>query len=243
MRLAEMAKEMRFHNAFACFEELRLSLKTIKNQPPWGDYERDNDPRILNKTPFMVSRRFFGYANEDEDEFNEKCNQYHHIVFTDRKNIPRVDQIAGTQKLHYVAGFSDSKRSGEGIGNDQFRLVVGSYPCACLACRGLSIEKSPFEHIRNEEELWVRQKRPQDVVPRNANNNASFNQCEAELKTILGTDKITVKILTGALRKLNLPLSGLKHEKAERTTGSLSSNLTRTPDRSWPCMRLHGRRR
>jgi hypothetical protein len=101
-----------------------------------------------------------------------------------------MDKIACTQKLHSVAGCADSKQVGEGIGNDQFRLVVGSYPCACLACRGLSTEKCPFEHIRNKEELWVRQKRPQDVAPRNAN--------------------------TDALRKPNLPLSGLKHENAKR---------------------------
>jgi hypothetical protein len=85
-----------------------------------------------------------------------------------------------------------------------------------LACRGLSTEQCPFEHIRNEEELWVRRKRPQDVAPRNANNKAAFKVYEAELKTILGTDKITVKILKDALQKLNLPLSGLKHERAER---------------------------
>jgi hypothetical protein len=148
----------------------------------------------------------------------EKSNQYHHIVFTDRKNIPSMDQIAGTctQKLHFVAGFSDLKRSGEDIGNDQFRLVVGSYPCACLACRRLRTELCPFEHIRNEEELWIRRKRLQDVAPRNANNKASFKLYEAELTTILGTDNITVKILKDALQKLNLPLSGLKHERAER---------------------------
>jgi hypothetical protein len=127
-----------------------------------------------------------------------------------------MDQIAGTQELHYVAGYSDSKRPGEGIGNYQFRLVVGSYPCACLACRGLSTEKCPFEHIRNEQELWVRQKRPQDVAPRTASIKAAFKQYEAELKTILGAGNITVSSLVDALRKLNLPLSGLKHEKAER---------------------------
>jgi hypothetical protein len=46
--------------------------------------------------------------------------------------------------------------------------------------------------------------------------NASFKLYEAELTTILGTDNITVKILKDALQKLNLPLSGLKHERAER---------------------------
>jgi hypothetical protein len=88
--------------------------------------------------------------------------------------------------------------------------------CACLPCRGLSTEKCPFEHIRNEVELCVKQQRPQDIAPRNANDNAAFQRYETELKTILGNDNITVSSLTDALRKLNLPLSGLKHEKAEQ---------------------------
>jgi hypothetical protein len=45
---------------------------------------------------------------------------------------------------------------------------------------------------------------------------AAFQQYEAELNTILGVDKVTVKCLKAALRQRNLPLSGLKHEKAER---------------------------
>jgi hypothetical protein len=112
IRRAETSKEIRFNEAFICFDELRLALKTIKNQPP-GDYERDHDPRILNKTPFMVDRRFFGYATEDKDTFKERSNQYHHIVFTDRNNVSRMEQIAGTQKLHSVAGDSDSERPGD----------------------------------------------------------------------------------------------------------------------------------
>jgi hypothetical protein len=64
--------------------------------------------------------------------------------------------------------------------------------------------------------LWVRKKGLQDVAPRNVNNNATSKQYKVELKTILGTDNITVSSLTDALRKLNLPLSGLKHEKTER---------------------------
>jgi hypothetical protein len=98
---------------------------------------------------------------------------------------------------------SDSKRPGEGVGDDQFRLVVAPMPWACWACRGKSTQKCPHEHIRNEEELWVRQKRPGDVAPRNAINTAAFQQNEAELKTILGADKITVKCLTDALRQHN----------------------------------------
>jgi hypothetical protein len=216
IRRCEIAKEIRFNEAFVCFEELRGPLKTIKNQAPWHDYERDHDPRILNKTAFMVSRRFFGYATEDLETFRKLSNQYHHILFTDRDNVPRMEQIDGTQKLHSVAGDSDSKRPGEGVGKDQFRLVVASMPCACLACRGKSTQKCPYEHIRNERELWVQEKSLQDVTPRNANNIAAFQQYEAELQTILGVDKVTVKCLTAALRQRNLPLSGLKHEKAER---------------------------
>jgi hypothetical protein len=93
----------------------------------------------------MVSNRFFGYATEDKDTFRKLSNQYHVILFTDRNNVPRMEQIADTQKLHTIAGHSDSKRPGEGIGHHQFRLVVASMICACLACRGISTQKCPYE--------------------------------------------------------------------------------------------------
>jgi hypothetical protein len=51
--------------------------------------------------------------------------------------------------------------------------------------------------------------------PRNANNNAAFQQYEAEPKTILDVNNITVNCRTEALRQPNLPLSVLKREKAE----------------------------
>jgi hypothetical protein len=95
--------------------------------------------------------------------------------------------------LDYVTGDSESKRPGEGVGNYQFRLVFASISCACLSYRGRgSTQKCPYEPIRNERELWIRQNSLQDVTPRNANNNAAFQRYEAELKTILDVNSTTV---------------------------------------------------
>jgi hypothetical protein len=86
----ETTKEKRFHDAFICFEELLLSLRSIKNQPPaWGDYERDNDPRILNKIPFMVNRRFFGFATEDTDITSSSRIGKTFLVLWIRLPVPR----------------------------------------------------------------------------------------------------------------------------------------------------------
>jgi hypothetical protein len=60
------------------------------------------------------------------------------------------------------------------------------------------------------------QKSLQGLATRNADNNAKFQQYEAELKAILGIDNITVKCLTDALQQRILSLAVLKHEKAER---------------------------
>jgi hypothetical protein len=65
-------------------------------------------------------------------------------------------------------------------------------PYAGLACRGKNTQKYTYEHIRNGKELSDRQKSLQDVAPRNANNNAAFQQYEAEVKTILDVSNITV---------------------------------------------------
>jgi hypothetical protein len=57
-----------------------LSLLTQKPQadttPPWDEWERIEDPRILGKTPFKVTNRFVGYCNKDQAEFVARRNEF-----------------------------------------------------------------------------------------------------------------------------------------------------------------------
>jgi hypothetical protein len=161
----------------------------------------------------MVSRRLFGCATEDMDTFRKLSNQYHHILFTDRNNVPRVENIAGTQKLHSIAGDSGSKRPEERLSNDEFHLVVATMPCACLACRERPVEKKAPRSLRTNTSEMKKALGSTDAAPRSANNNAAFQQYEADRKTILDVGIITVNYRMEAFRQRNLPLSGLNTRK------------------------------
>jgi hypothetical protein len=112
-------------------------VKTIKNQPPWIAYERKRDPRILNKTPFVWSQGD-SLAMHMMTRIHSRKRAINSITLssTDRNNVPRMEKIAGAQKLQPLAEDSESKRLKEGAGNDTFRMVVASMPCAYLVCRG-----------------------------------------------------------------------------------------------------------
>jgi hypothetical protein len=42
----------------------RKELAKIKTRKPWGKWEAEADPRILDKMPFKVSKRIFGFVTE-----------------------------------------------------------------------------------------------------------------------------------------------------------------------------------
>jgi hypothetical protein len=62
----------------------RKELAKIKTRKPWEKWEAEADPRILDKTPFKVSKRIFGFVTEIKKEFEELRNKYKHILFSDR---------------------------------------------------------------------------------------------------------------------------------------------------------------
>ena len=107
-------EKVRFPNGFACYEKLRAHLSKIKTKKPWNEFEKNGNPKLLLRTPFTVSRRLFGFGTENKDEFEQLKNQYRHIVFTDRVNIPKMKRIDGTQKLHEVVGGTGVSRTIEG---------------------------------------------------------------------------------------------------------------------------------
>jgi hypothetical protein len=71
----------------------------------------------------LRSPEFSSLRNRGRDTFKESSN--HTSSSRIGNNIPRMDQIAGTQKLHYVTGYW-TQRPGKVLKNDQFHLVVGS---------------------------------------------------------------------------------------------------------------------
>jgi hypothetical protein len=122
------------------------------------------------------------------------------------KHPLRLWNIPGLDKRHKSFLLSETYKRfieinvGQTIGTEVFRLSV----CKCV--------RDP-------------QKTLQGLAARNAEYSAKFRKYEAELKTILGVDSVTVNCLTDALEQRNLSLAGLKHEKAERLV-SHHRNLT-----------------
>ena len=64
--------------------------------------------------------------------------------------------------------------------------------------------------------MGERDKNPVQKRPRNEQHQTTYQQYEPELHDILGTDKITCKLLATQLHLRNQPKSGRKHELAKR---------------------------
>jgi hypothetical protein len=214
MRQLELKNMCRFANAFDCFEKCRHALKTPKSAKPWDEYEKNSDVRILDKRPFMVNKRFFGYGTEDKDEFVRLRNRFHHIVHTDRENIPSMPRIKGTLKLHSVVGFLKPRTVEiSGRTTDQWQLVLADMPCACLSCRKMTEEACPFEHIKQERKVWVSATRAQsERTPR----STEYAELYEQVKNILEVDKLTKALLVDQLRLRNQPIAGNKDVLARR---------------------------
>jgi hypothetical protein len=150
-------KGIRFPHAWALFSKLRLLLNGKVSNVDWEALERACDDKIHDKGPFVVNERFVGLVVEDEDEANRLSNEFRHVIFSDRVNIPDSARIEGTQKLHSVAGHlpsQDTRKTTNG-GVTKYRLTVAANPCSCLPCRGLVDSGCPFVGVRDEREEWT----------------------------------------------------------------------------------------
>jgi hypothetical protein len=111
IRDQERSLQQRFPDALACFQKCRESLEIPKDRKPWEKWEEEKDPRILGKTNFVTSRRYFGFASDDKAQFDELREQYEHIVFTDRENKPpAIPRVKDTLKVHSAANNPASRQ-------------------------------------------------------------------------------------------------------------------------------------
>lgn len=85
-------------------------------------------------------------------------------------------------------------------------------PCACLSCRQLvTIEASPFRHIRQEREVKVSKQK--DQAPLRITGHDLLYEKE---KGILQVDRVTKNVLVEQLRLRNQALTGTKDILATR---------------------------
>ena len=58
----------RYPDAITCYKELKVNIAEPKNKKDWDKWEQEKDPKILDKTDFVTSKRYFGFATEDKVE-------------------------------------------------------------------------------------------------------------------------------------------------------------------------------
>ena len=101
-------RDVQMPTALECFKTLWSPLvSNFKMKKDWKKYEEELDKRILDKGKFTVTARHVGFATDSKDEYKKLGNEYGHIIFTDRSNVPTMKKLVGTQKLHEVQGESN----------------------------------------------------------------------------------------------------------------------------------------
>jgi hypothetical protein len=207
----------RLPSAWKCVEQLTGELEKPKSKnakKDWKGLEEKHDAKILEKSPFMVSNRFIGYGTEKKTEFDQLTTDGHkHIVFTDRENKETMSACKGTQALHEVTGFLTSR---EGRTGPEWKLQVSNIPCSCVYCRGAATDggECKFKYIQESREIWVKKIQRREQNPQ---HKETFDAWEVILRQHFGNEvKLTCDFLKGELRAKGLPVSGRKHELAER---------------------------
>jgi hypothetical protein len=219
IRALEIALDKRFPDGLSCFIHCKDALQFPKGQKDWKKYEADLDPKILDKATFTTSKRYFGFATDDKEQYEELRKEHDHIVFTDRDHVPSIPRIEGTHKLHSVVGDPLSWKL-LADGTTSYKLTVAEMPCACLVCRKkITDRECPFEHIRKEQILEVSEEvkgAKRKRADHSQEETEALRQLEETLCKMLGVEKLSVKNLRSALLERNIPKTGTKLEMAKR---------------------------
>ena len=217
--LQETALKERFPDGLSCFLRCKDELKIPKNKNDWAKYEAELDPKILDKSTFTTSQRYFGFATDKRHQYEDLKKKHEHIFFTNRDEVPSIPRIEGTQQLHSVAGVPLS-RNVSADSQVSYKLNVAAMPCPCLVCRGkISDTECKFKHIKKEQTLEVSEEvkgTKRKRVDRSPEETELLKQLEERLRKNLGVEKLTCLILRSALRERSIPHTGTKLEMARR---------------------------
>ena len=91
-----------------------------------GREGKNNDVRILDKTPFKTKRTFIALGIEKLDELNTLCAAGHkHIFLTPRDNVPDMKAVKDTQKIFQMVPVCIDNKP---------QLIASNLPCSCSKC-------------------------------------------------------------------------------------------------------------
>jgi hypothetical protein len=155
IRTCEIERKKRFPTAWSCFVDLPLLLGKLAPKTDWKQLEREKDPKLLQKGIFVNSNRYFGYVSDIKEEYQLERNNYRHVVYADRENVPSTKRVDDTLKLHSVCGGREGRLTAQLDGTDaqEWKLRVAFMPCVCRSCRGEVDEQCPFIDLRNERDM------------------------------------------------------------------------------------------
>jgi hypothetical protein len=195
----------------------------VKRKTSWEELERKQDPLLIGKGNFVVSKSFFGFVTDDLEKAKELQNEHPHIVYSNRVHVPTINRIADTLKLHYVRGIHESCNVPRGNKMvKEWKLYLANMPCPCLACRGLcsADQVCLFKMIREDREIWVTEKTttpgpPKVRTPVSAEDEENYKQIGIMLN-LAEVKRVTMKNLKTQLLLRNLSLTGNKPALVQR---------------------------
>ena len=117
--------------ALECYKKLTCDLSKDgddKRTNKLLEYERTGDARMLLNSVYTTQKTHIGYGTESKIEYDTMTNknEYKHVVFTDRENIPDMKAVTGTMLISEIHGNRDVSQS---------KIISARLPYVCPPCR------------------------------------------------------------------------------------------------------------
>ena len=169
------------------------------------EYERTGDARMLLNSVYTTQKTHIGYGTESKIEYDTMTNnnEYKHVVFTDRENIPDMKAVTGTMLISEIHGNRDVA---------QPKIISARLPCACPPCRNNVMDaqvKCEYKNIRHIKE---------QLIVQNRSSNGSTEEDP------LGLSLLTIVELKAELGARGMTKGGNKAALIARLAESMQSN-------------------
>ena len=195
-------------NAWDCYLKLKRDLTKSGEEKKALDftrYEVEGDANILKNTTLTTIRTHIGFGTEDRQQYESLIHQnYEHIVFTNRVDIPNPNPVTNTLKIAQVGGASHPNANGN------WTLCTSILPCSCPQCRlNLNDGLCYYSEVRDIKKVEV------SFGAQNINNE----------NDIFGLQPLTIAQLKDELRLRQLRVGGRKQDLINRLEEAIQNEI------------------